>query len=182
MICLSLFSSNYLQDLETNSDDSGIPNSLPKEESFHYCGMPLRKVGSRDAAFMHTQESDDFFKNNMLGPLVMVEDVTNEVTSDALLSATIVPHVHSESDDDHKSYTREENITSPGHESAMEVRNLFCPIRLEVLPFLVCVSLGFISLVFFLYCRKSTGKAETLMNHSAKQQWLKLKLESMVYR
>ncbi|VVA89986.1 unnamed protein product [Arabis nemorensis] len=110
-------------DLETNNDDSGSQNSFSKEESLHYCGMPLRKVGSRDAAFMHTQESDDFFNNNLLRPLVMVEDVTNEVTSDALLSATIVPHVHSESDDDHKSYTRKEDNTSPGHESAMEEKH-----------------------------------------------------------
>lgn len=121
--------------METSNDDLGNQNSFSKDESFHYCGMPLRKVGSRDAAFMHTQESDDFFNNNLLRPLVMVEDVTNEVTSDALLSATIVPHVHSESDDDHKSYTRKEDSTSPGHESTMEVHNLFSPIRLEVLPF-----------------------------------------------
>ncbi|CAA7054060.1 unnamed protein product [Microthlaspi erraticum] len=107
---------NYVQDLETNNDDSEIQNFIPKEESFHYCGMPLRKVGSRDAAFMHTQESDDFFRGNLLGPRFYVEDVTNDVTSDAHLSATVVPHVHSESDDEHKSYTREENITNAGHE------------------------------------------------------------------
>ncbi|CAN8311244.1 unnamed protein product [Cochlearia groenlandica] len=101
-------------DLETDNDDS-----LTKEESFHYCGLPLRKVGSRDAAFMHTQESDDFFRNNLLSPHLMVEDVTNEVTSGA--SATIVPRVYRESEDDHKSYTREEKI---GHESEMEVHYL----------------------------------------------------------
>ncbi|ESQ36453.1 hypothetical protein EUTSA_v10006649mg [Eutrema salsugineum] len=107
-------------DLETNNDDTEIQKPLPKEESFHYCGLPLRKVGSRDAAFMHTQESDDFFRNNLLAPQLIVEDVTNEVTLDALLSATIVPHVHNESDDDHKSYTREDKITKAGPESAME--------------------------------------------------------------
>ncbi|CAH2038917.1 unnamed protein product [Thlaspi arvense] len=110
-------------DLETNNDDSEIQNSLPKEESFHYCGMPLRKVGSRDAAFMHTQDSDDFFRHNLLAPQLMVEDVTNDENSDDLLSATIVPHVHNESDDDHRSYTREEEITNAGHESATEEKN-----------------------------------------------------------
>lgn len=155
-----------MQDLETNNDDSEIQNCFPKEESFHYCGMPLRKVGSRDAAFMHTQESDDFFRGNLLGPGFIVEDVTNDVTSDAHLSATIVPHVHSESDDEHK-------ITNAGHESAMEVRNLlfFFPV--------LSVSLWLNSLV---YCRKITRKVEKRMNHSAKLQWLRLKLESMAYR
>ncbi|KAL1188780.1 Serine/threonine-protein kinase EDR1 [Cardamine amara subsp. amara] len=122
------FPVNYLRqepmiprcDLERNSDDSEIQGSLPREESFHYCGMPLRKVGSREATFLHTQESDDFFKNKLLGPQLIVEDVTNEVTSDALLSATIVPQVHSESDDDHKSCTREKEIRNAGHESATE--------------------------------------------------------------
>lgn len=168
-----------MQDLETNSDDSEIQDSLHREESFHYCGMPLRKVGSREATFMHTQESDDFFKNKLLGPQLIVEDVTNEETSDALLSATIVPHVHSESDDGHKSYTREKEVTNAGHESAMEVRNLFFPIRVEVLA--VCrVGLYFSGL--FLYCRKSTRKAEKPMIHLVKLRWLKLKLESMAYR
>lgn len=117
-----------MQDLETNSDDSDTQNSLPREESIHYSGLPLRKVGSRETTFMHTQESDDFFKSKLLGPQLIVEDVTNEVTSDNLLSATIVPHVHSESDDDHKSYTREKEITNADHESEMEVRNLYCPL------------------------------------------------------
>lgn len=143
-----------MQDLETKSDDSEIQNSLPREESIHYSGLPIRKVGSREATFMHTQDSDDFFRNKMLGPQLIVEDVTDEVTSDALLSATIVPHVHSESDDDHKSYTREKEITDAGHESAMEVHILFCPIRLEVLAFLMCVGLGFIFLVFFIFQEK----------------------------
>ncbi|EOA36546.1 hypothetical protein CARUB_v10011648mg [Capsella rubella] len=111
------------RDLETKRDDSEIQNYLPREESIHYSGLPLRKVGSREAAFMHTQESDDFFKNKVLGPQLIVEDVTDEVTSDALLSATIVPHIHSESDDDHKSDTREKEITDAGHESAMEEKN-----------------------------------------------------------
>lgn len=98
----------FLQVLESNNDDSEIHSSLPKDESFHYCGMPLRRVGSRDAAFIHTQDSDDFFRHKLLVPQFMVEDVTNEENADSLLSATIVPHVQSESDDDHKSYTREE--------------------------------------------------------------------------
>ncbi|CAA0164976.1 unnamed protein product [Arabidopsis thaliana] len=107
-------------DLETNSDDSDTQKSLPREESIHYSGLPLRKVGSRETTFMHTQGSDDFFKSKLLGPQLIVEDVTNEVISDNLLSATIVPQVNSESDDDHKSYTREKEITNADHESEME--------------------------------------------------------------
>ncbi|XP_010475135.1 PREDICTED: uncharacterized protein LOC104754612 [Camelina sativa] len=118
------FPVEYLRrDLETKCDDIETENSLPREESIHYCGFPLTKVGSREAAFMHTQDSHDFFKNKVLGPQLIVEDVTDEVTSDALLSATIVPHVHSESDDDHKSYTREKENTDAGHESAMEEKH-----------------------------------------------------------
>ncbi|KAJ4914901.1 PB1 domain-containing protein tyrosine kinase [Raphanus sativus] len=103
--------------LESTNDDSETQSSLPKDESFHYCGMPLRRVGSRDAAFVHTQESDDFFRHKLLVPQFMVEDVTNEENADNLLSATIVPHVQSESDDGHKSYTREED---DGHKSGNE--------------------------------------------------------------
>ncbi|CAH8287100.1 unnamed protein product [Eruca vesicaria subsp. sativa] len=106
--------------LESANDDSENESSLPKDESFHYCGMPLRRVGSRDAAFMHTQESDDFFRHKHLVPQFMVEDVTNEENADSLLSATIVPHVQSESDDDHKSYTREDGVTNAGHKSENE--------------------------------------------------------------
>ena len=106
--------------LESNNDDSETQSTLPKDESFHYCGMPLRRVGSRDAAFMHTQESDDFFRHKLLVPQFMVEDVTNEENADSLLSATIVPHVQNESDDDHKSYTREEENTNAGHKSGNE--------------------------------------------------------------
>lgn len=112
-LCLSV------QVLESTNDDSETQSSLPKDESFHYCGMPLRRVGSRDAAFVHTQESDDFFRHKLLVPQFMVEDVTNEENADNLLSATIVPHVQSESDDGHKSYTREED---DGHKSGNEVQ------------------------------------------------------------
>ena len=109
--------------LESNNDDSETQSSLPKDESFHYCGMPLRRVGSRDAAFMHTQDSDDFFRHKLLVPQFMVEDVTNEENADSLLSATIVPHVQSESDDDHKSYTREEENTNANEEKYKKSRN-----------------------------------------------------------
>ncbi|KAF3585451.1 hypothetical protein F2Q69_00025841 [Brassica cretica] len=109
--------------LESNNDDSEIHSSLPKDESFHYCGMPLRRVGSRDAAFIHTQDSDDFFRHKLLVPQFMVEDVTNEENADSLLSATIVPHVQSESDDDHKSYTREEENKNANEEKYKKSRN-----------------------------------------------------------
>lgn len=111
-----------MQVLESNNDDSETQSSLPKDESFHYCGMPLRRVGSRDAAFIHTQDSDDFFRHKLLVPQFMVEDVTNEENADSLLSATIVPHVQSESDDDHKSYTREEENKNANE---VQTRSLF---------------------------------------------------------
>ncbi|CAN8306243.1 unnamed protein product [Cochlearia groenlandica] len=110
-------------DSETKNDDSEFHISLSREESVHYSGMPLSKVGSRVATFMHTQDSDDFYKSKVFGQQLIVEDVTNELTSDDMLVATIVPHVHSESDDDHKSYTKEEKITSAGHESMKEEKH-----------------------------------------------------------
>ncbi|XP_010542980.1 PREDICTED: serine/threonine-protein kinase phg2-like isoform X2 [Tarenaya hassleriana] len=103
-------------DLEI-SDDLSTRASLPREKVFHYCEMPLGKVGSRDAVFLHTQNSDDFRTSKLLGPPL------NKKESDTLLEeATILPHVQSESGDNNF-YSREEEENGAGHESEMEEKD-----------------------------------------------------------
>ncbi|VVB07303.1 unnamed protein product [Arabis nemorensis] len=109
----SSFSPNYqrvIRIASIGSQDSGssvFSLSATTKDSLHFCELPPRKVGSRDGVFAHTE--DDLRKNNPLGSPVVVEDVTNANISDVPLTATLVPHVHSE----------EEN-TSDGDKSEME--------------------------------------------------------------
>ncbi|XP_010522429.1 PREDICTED: serine/threonine-protein kinase phg2 isoform X2 [Tarenaya hassleriana] len=104
------------------SDDASTRSPLPRENSLHFCEMPLGKVGSSDAVFLHTQDSNDFRENKSLGPALIVVDVTNGIDSVVPIESTILPRVQSESEDNNF-YSREEKETGDGHEFEIEEKD-----------------------------------------------------------
>ncbi|CAN6825873.1 unnamed protein product [Brassica oleracea] len=99
--------------LPSGSQDSGSPVfSLSTNTNENLADCVVRK-GNLDV-FPRTQRSFDVLcKKILLGPRVIVEDVTND--------ATIVPHVINIMSNDNNSYTREGESTSVCSMSRMEI-------------------------------------------------------------
>ncbi|KAL0863836.1 hypothetical protein Bca101_042954 [Brassica carinata] len=110
----SSFSPNYhrvVRIASIGSQDSGssvFSLSTNTNENLADC---LVREDNLDALPRTQRSSNNLYKKNLLGPGVIVEDVTND--------ATIVPHVHIKSDDNNY-YTREGENTSVFSESRME--------------------------------------------------------------
>ncbi|KAF8092568.1 hypothetical protein N665_0411s0028 [Sinapis alba] len=113
----SSFSQNYhrvVRIASIGSQDSGssvFSLSINTNENLADC---LVREDNLDVLPRTQRSSDDLYKMNLLGPGVIVEDVTNKIISDVLLDATIVKS------DDNNSYTRKGENISVCSESRIE--------------------------------------------------------------